>query len=78
MPESGGIEDETQSALDARKMTSGKLACLIPDTALWQCLLTHEVGDIGYVDTHRARGGAQTVARTGLVALIAVLLDKGG
>ena len=77
MSQARHVQCEAQSALDTSKMPCGKIACLITHTTLRQSLLAHEMSQVGDVDFHRARGGAQAVASTGLVALIAILLDEG-
>ena len=70
------VKHKTQTALDACKMARSKITRLVTHTAVRQRFHTHEVGQIGYIDFHRARGGTQAIAGTGLIALIAVLLNK--
>ena len=70
------VEYEAQTTLDARKMVGGEVSRPVAHAALRQGLLAHEMGQVGYVDFHRARCGTQAVAGARLVALIAVLLDE--
>ena len=77
MTQSCYIQRESQAALDACEVACCKIASLVAHAASWQCLLSHKVGDIGDIDFHRAGRGAQAVTSTGLVALIAILLDEG-
>ena len=77
MSKTRSVKHEAQSTLDTCKMTGGKLACFVAHAALWEGFLTHKVSQVGDIDAHGTRRGTQAIAGAGLVALIAVLLDKG-
>ena len=70
------IEHHAQTRLDARHVISGKLAYLIAECTAVHIQLSDQMCQFARIDLHRTRSGAETIRRTGLVAIVFVLLTE--
>ena len=70
----GHVEHHAQTTLDTCHVVGCELTDLVAQRRFVHVQLTDQVCQLTRVDLHRARSGAESVRRTGLVTIVFILL----